>query len=76
MAYREHVMREVFEVLRPVHAGKAYCSMARGTGRSLETVRRYVRPGRGRLTCVRQHRTECIPTRQDERKRRFFFPSD
>jgi transposase len=46
MAYREHGMWEVFEVLRRVHAGEAYRSVARGTGRSPKTVRRYVRLAR------------------------------
>jgi transposase len=43
MAYREHGMWEVYEVLRRVHGGEAYRSVARGTGRSPKTVRRYVR---------------------------------
>lgn len=46
MAYREHGMWEVFEVLRRVHAGEAYRSVARGTGRSPKTVRRYLRLAR------------------------------
>lgn len=43
MAYREHGMWEVYEVLRRVHGGEAYRSVARATGRSPKTVRRYVR---------------------------------
>ena len=39
-------MWEVFEVLRRVHAGEAYRSVARGTGRSPKTVRRYLRLAR------------------------------
>jgi transposase len=46
MAYREHGMWEVLEVLRRVHAGEALRSVARGTGRSPKTVRRYVRLAR------------------------------
>ena len=42
MAYREHGMWEIFEVLRRVHAGEAHRSVARGTGRTPKTVRRYV----------------------------------
>ena len=46
MAYREHGMWEVLEVLRRVHGGEAYRSVARATGRSPKTVRRYVRLAR------------------------------
>jgi len=43
MAYREHGMWEILEVLRRVHSGEPFRSVARGTGRSPKTVRRYVR---------------------------------
>ena len=43
MAYREHGMWEILEVLRRVHGGEALRSVARGTGRTPKTVRRYVR---------------------------------
>ena len=43
MAYREHGMWEILEVLRRVHGGEPFRSVARGTGRSPKTVRRYVR---------------------------------
>jgi transposase len=43
MAYREHGMWEILEVLRRVHGGEPLRSVARGTGRPPKTVRRYVR---------------------------------
>jgi transposase len=46
MAYREHGMWEVLEVLRRVHKGETQRSVARGTGRTPKTVRRYVRLAR------------------------------
>lgn len=46
MAYREHGMWEVLEVLRRVHKGETQRSVARGTGRTAKTVRRYVRLAR------------------------------
>lgn len=46
MAYREHGMWEVYEILRRIHGGEAYRSVARGTGRSPKTVGRYVRLAR------------------------------
>jgi transposase len=46
MAYREHGMWEVLEVLRRAHAGEPLRSVARGTGRAPKTVRRYVRLAR------------------------------
>jgi transposase len=46
MAYREHGMWEVLEVLRRVHAGEYYRAVARGTGRTPKTVRRYVKLAR------------------------------
>lgn len=42
MAYRSHGMWEVLEVLRRVNRGEAQRSVSRGTGRSRNTVRRYV----------------------------------
>jgi len=46
VAYREHGMWEILEVLRRVHGGEPFRSVARGTGRSPKTVRRYVRLAR------------------------------
>jgi transposase len=46
MAYREHGMWEILEVLRRVHAGQSYRSVGRGTGRTPKTVRRYVKLAR------------------------------
>jgi len=46
MAYREHGMWEVYEVLRRVHGGEAFRSVARATGRTPKTVRRYVKLAR------------------------------
>ena len=43
MAYREHGMWEVLEVLRRLHAGEAIRAVARGTGRTPKTVRRHRR---------------------------------
>src|SRR3990167_6249402 len=43
MAYREHGMWEILEVLRRVHGSEPFRSVARGTGHSRKTVRRYVR---------------------------------
>jgi transposase len=43
MAYREHGMWEVLEVLRQAHAGVSYRLIAARTGHSRNTVRRYVR---------------------------------
>jgi transposase len=42
MVYREHGMWEVLEVLRRVHRGEGRRATARATGRSRETVNRYV----------------------------------
>jgi transposase len=41
MAYREHGMWEVLEVLRRVHRGEAFRAIARATGRDRKTVARY-----------------------------------
>ncbi len=43
MAYREHGMWEVLEVLRRIHRGEGYRATARATGRSRGAVERYVR---------------------------------
>lgn len=42
MAYREHGMWEVLEVLRRAHRGEGTKRIARATGRSRNTVRRYI----------------------------------
>lgn len=55
MAYREHGMWEVLEVLRRAHRGEKLKAIVRSTGRSRNTVRRYLstagefdwRPGEG-----------------------------
>jgi len=43
MAYREHGMWEVLDVLRRAHRGEAERAISRSTGRERRTVRRYVR---------------------------------
>lgn len=43
MAYLEHGMWEVLEVLRRAHRGEARRAIARSTGRTAKTVRRYLR---------------------------------
>jgi len=43
MVYREHGMWEVLEVLRRIHRGEGRRATARATGRSRETVNRYVK---------------------------------
>jgi len=42
MAYVEHGMWEVLEVLRRAHRGEGRNSIARSTGRTRKTVRRYL----------------------------------
>ena len=42
MAYREHGMQEVLEVLRRAHRGLAKADIASGTGRGRRTVRRWI----------------------------------
>lgn len=42
MAYMEHGMWEILEVLRRIHAGDSVRSTARSTGRDKKTVRRYI----------------------------------
>jgi len=42
MAYEEHGMWEVLDVLRRVHRGEKIRAVARSTGRTRKTVRRYV----------------------------------
>ncbi len=42
MAYREHGMWEILEVLRRVHAGEGRRSLARSTGRSRKAITRYI----------------------------------
>ena len=46
MAYREHGMWEVLEVLRRAHRGEKLKAIARSTGRSRNTVRRYLTAAR------------------------------
>jgi transposase len=43
MAYREHGMWEVLEVLRRIHRGESRSRIERATGRSRKTIGRYVR---------------------------------
>jgi len=43
MAYREHGMWEVLDVLRRVHRGQSRRSVERSTGRSRRAIRRYLR---------------------------------
>lgn len=43
MAYREHGMWEVLDVLRRIHRGESLRSVARVTGRSRNTVRHYLK---------------------------------
>jgi transposase len=43
MAYREHGMWEVLEVLRRVHRGEGRRAVSRATGRSRNAIRRYLR---------------------------------
>lgn len=42
MAYQEHGMQEIFEVLRRAHLGHAKATIARVTGRGRRTVRRWI----------------------------------
>lgn len=46
MAYREHGMWEVLDVLRRAHRGEGVKRIVRATGRSRNTVRRYLRVAR------------------------------
>ena len=43
MAYREHGMWEVLEVLRRAHRGERQRAISRTTGRSRKTIRRYLK---------------------------------
>jgi len=43
MAYREHGMWEVLEVLRRIHRGESHRTVERATGRSRSTIGRYLR---------------------------------
>ncbi len=43
MAYREHSMWEVLEVLRRAHRGERQRAISRTTGRSRKTIRRYLK---------------------------------
>ena len=43
MAYREHGMWEILEVLRRVHRGESRSRIERATGRSRKTIGRYIR---------------------------------
>jgi transposase len=42
MAYREHGMWEVFDVLKRIHRGESVRAVSRTTGRERKTVKRYV----------------------------------
>lgn len=42
MAYKEHGMWEILDVLRRIHGGEGVRAVARQTGRARNTVKRYV----------------------------------
>ncbi len=42
MAYEEHGMWEVLDVLKRIHRGESRRSVSRNTGRSRKTIERYV----------------------------------
>ena len=46
MAYREHGMWEVLEVLRRAHRGERQRAISRTTGRSRKSIRRYLKLAR------------------------------
>jgi transposase len=46
MAYEEHGMQEILDVLRRVHRGAASTAIARATGRSRSTIRRWTEVAR------------------------------
>jgi len=46
MAYKEHGMWEVLDVLRRIHRGESLKAIVRVTGRGRGTVRRYVKGAR------------------------------
>jgi transposase len=46
MAYREHGMWEVLEILRRAHRGERQRAISRATGRSRTTIRRYLKVAR------------------------------
>ena len=46
MAYREHGMWEVLEILRRAHRGERQRAISRTTGRSRTTIRRYLKVAR------------------------------
>jgi len=48
MAYREVGMWEILEVLRRVHRGESQVAIARATGHTRKTIRRYTRTARKR----------------------------
>jgi transposase len=48
MAYKEHGMWEVLEVLRRVHRGEKQRAVARTTGRTPKTIRRYLKAAEAR----------------------------
>lgn len=48
MAYKEHGMWEILEVLRRVHRGEKLRAIARTTGRTRKTIRRYLEAAKAR----------------------------